>query len=456
MPDLIDGESIEMQGSGAKPYILKNIGGVYSCTCPAWRNQSTGIERRTCKHLRKLRGEESEQERIGGELPERVKKSNANKDAPPILLAQSWDNSTDLTGWWISEKLDGVRAFWDGKRFRSRQGNVYHAPDWYLDPMPDEPLDGELWIDRKAFQKTVSIVRRFDQSDEWKRVQYVVFDAPAKKGPFEERIKYLNKLIKSLKHKQVNALDHELCKSTAHLEKELARVEKLGGEGLMLRQPGSEYVVGRSWTLLKVKTFHDAEAIVVAHAAGKGRHKGRMGALEVRLTDGTDFSVGTGFSDKERETPPDIGSVIMFRFQELSDGGVPRFPSYVRAVTGEKAEAILNSAESTKKSVARKAAKKKATKKTAPRKVKKSRTASSTKSTVNKSAKGTPRYFEFADDTSAKFWEISIAGNEVTVRYGRIGTDGTTKPKELASEEAALKHFEKLIDQKTGKGYQEK
>ena len=47
MPDLDDGQSAEMQGSGSKPYVLKNVGGVYSCTCPAWRNQSVGIERRS-------------------------------------------------------------------------------------------------------------------------------------------------------------------------------------------------------------------------------------------------------------------------------------------------------------------------------------------------------------------------------------------------------------------------
>ena len=65
MPDLNDGESVEMQGSGSRPYVLKNTGGVYSCTCPAWRNQSIGIERRTCKHLRKLRGDAAEQARVG-------------------------------------------------------------------------------------------------------------------------------------------------------------------------------------------------------------------------------------------------------------------------------------------------------------------------------------------------------------------------------------------------------
>ncbi len=114
MPDLKDGESAQVQGSARTPYILKNVGGVYSCTCPAWRNQSVGIERRTCKHLRALRGEQAEQERLGSLPPAAATTAKGNADAAPkLLLAQSWENDTDLTGWWMSEKLDGVRAWWD-------------------------------------------------------------------------------------------------------------------------------------------------------------------------------------------------------------------------------------------------------------------------------------------------------------------------------------------------------
>src|SRR5437764_12597307 len=117
MPDLLDGASVEMQGSGSRPYVLKNVGGVYSCTCPAWRNQSVGIERRTCKHLRKLRGEAAEEARMGSALPAKPKEAEGKDQAPPLLLAERWDGVTDPTGWWLSEKLDGVRAFWDGKQF---------------------------------------------------------------------------------------------------------------------------------------------------------------------------------------------------------------------------------------------------------------------------------------------------------------------------------------------------
>jgi DNA ligase len=333
MPDLKDGESTTMQGSGANPYVLKNIGGVYSCSCPAWRNQSVPIERRTCKHLRKLRGDAAEEARIGAAVPPtpvKAAKTPGSPGVPPLLLAERWDNEGDLSGWWMSEKLDGVRAYWDGKQFISRLGNRYHAPDWFVAGLPDVALDGELWLGRKKFQTTVSIVKRQDKSDHWKQVSFVVFDAPALDDPFEKRLKFVEAYIRKQKPAYAKAHVHEACKGVEHLRKELARIEALGGEGLMLRQPGSKYAVGRSATLLKVKTFHDADAKVVGHVPGKGKHAGRLGALEVVLDNGIHFSVGTGFSDAERQKPPPVGSLITFRYQELSDGGVPRFPSFLR------------------------------------------------------------------------------------------------------------------------------
>ncbi len=330
MPDLNDGQTAEVQGSGSKPYVLKNVGGVYSCTCPAWRNQSLAIERRTCKHLRGYRGDAAEEARIGSALPQKPKPAAGEEAAPPpLLLAQSWANDTDLSGWWMSEKLDGVRAYWTGKELLSRLGNLLHAPDWFVAGLPDVPLDGELWIARKAFQRTVSVVRRQDKTDLWKEVTFVVFDAPGLPADFEERVAFVTDHLGRHESPYVRAHEHEVCRGIDHLRQELSRVESLGGEGLMMRRPKSRYEAGRSATLLKVKTFRDAEARVIGHQEGKGRHKGRLGAVLVELADGTRFAVGTGFTDAQREAPPPLGSVVTFRYQELSKDGVPRFPSFV-------------------------------------------------------------------------------------------------------------------------------
>jgi DNA ligase-1 len=330
MPDLKDGETAEMQGSGSKPYQLKNTGGVYSCSCPAWRNQSITIEKRTCKHLRKLRGDAAEETRVGAALPQKpAKEAGAESTAPPLLLAESWDLELDPAGWWMSEKLDGVRAYWDGKQFLSRLGNLYHAPDWFIQGLPSVPLDGELWLGRKKFQRAVSIVRRQDKTDLWKEISFVVFDAPNVEKGFEDRLQFVRERLADAAVAHAKPLEHLRCESIDHLKTELATLESLGGEGLMLRKPGSKYEQGRSSTLLKVKSFFDGEAKVIKHQEGAGRHKGRLGALVVELPDGTVFNVGTGFSDAERQAPPPVGSVITFRYQELSEGGVPRFPSYV-------------------------------------------------------------------------------------------------------------------------------
>lgn len=330
MPDLADGQTIQIQGSAARPYQLKNVGGVYSCSCPAWRNQSQTIDRRTCKHLRRYFGDATEAARVGGTLtPARIKRS-AKPVAPPLLLAETWTDDLDPRGWWLSEKLDGVRAWWDGTQFLSRNGNRYFAPNWFTVGLPSMPLDGELWVDRKQFQQTVSIVRRQDAGDAWRRVRFVVFDAPQVARPFEERLAAARDRLSPKVTPFARALDHTVCRDRNHLATELARIEALGGEGLILRQPGSFYIPSRSATLLKVKSFRDCEAVVIDHQAGTGRHRGRLGALIVRLASGVECAVGTGFSDAQRERPPAIGTLITLKYQELTNAGVPRFPVFVR------------------------------------------------------------------------------------------------------------------------------
>lgn len=409
MPELQDGQTVEIKGSARLPYVLKNTGGVYSCTCPAWRNQSLPIERRTCKHLRAYRGDAAEEARIGGELPARAAATaEGAATAPGLLLAHTWQNDIDLAGWWMSEKLDGVRAYWDGQQFYSRLGNIYHAPDFFVKGLPSVPLDGELWLERKAFQRCVSIVRRQDKSELWQSIRFLVFDLPAAGGPFEERLAELHERLASSRPEFAEVHRHDRCRGLEHLREELARVEALGGEGLMLRQPGSGYEAGRSPTLLKVKTFHDAEARVVEHLPGTGRHKGRLGALAVELSDGTSFSIGTGFSDAQRERPPAIGSVVTFRYQELSDRGVPRFPSFVR-VRQDAAPETLPTAAAPPPPTTTAAAPAKAT--PGASKAGAAPAAGGTKSspTITESYTMT-RHFEYTEGNSAKFWEVLTPG----------------------------------------------
>ena len=450
MGDLADGETTEVKGSSNAVYTLKNSGGVYSCTCPAWAHQNLGIERRTCKHLRALRGDDAEKERLGtAELagkPVRAPRVKSSDDAgddasgdsqePPLLLAHKWETDIDISGWWLSEKLDGVRAYWDGTQLLSRLGNKFHAPPWFTEALPKTPLDGELWGGRKLFQRTVGIVKRQDQSPLWKDLLYVVFDAPAFDGTFEERMGHLEA---SLGEGQTYARVHAQipCTGLDHVREELARVEGLGGEGLMARRPKSRYEAGRSNTLLKVKTFKDAEARVIGHVEGLGKHKGRLGALLVELADGTRFNVGTGFSDRERESPPEIGSLITFRYQELSDGGVPRFPSFVAerfdasgpsSLSGEKAQGKAFQASRATAPVA-----------TAPAKE------------VSTAPITGRRRFEMTDGEERYFWEIVQTGRKHRVRFGTF----ESKAKTFESEADAAAALEQRITEKLEKGFVE-
>ncbi len=247
----------------------------------------------------------------------------------------------------------------------------------------------------------------------------MVFDAPRLEKAFETRLNFVKECMASTKPAYALAHEHELCKGMDHLRQELGRLEALGGEGLMLRQAGSKYESGRSSTLLKVKNFHDAEARVLKHLEGAGRHKGRLGALLVEMPGGTTFSVGTGFSDAERANPPAVGSLITYRYQELSEGGVPRFPSYV---------GVLEPAQ--------------------PPPVPK------------KEANEVPdaaatRRFEFSEGKSNKFWSIAAHGKEVMVMFGRVGTTGQTNVKSFPDDAAAAKHVAKLVGEKLAKGYLE-
>jgi DNA ligase-1 len=245
-----------------------------------------------------------------------------------VLLAKTWAGS-DPTGWWMSEKLDGVRAVWDCRTLSTRTGQQIHAPQWFLDALPSgEPLDGELWIGRGQFQQTVGVVRSHDAGEAWRSIRFAAFDAPMALGGFEDRQASLREAIGS--GGQVFVLPQVRCDGQAHMLEELARVEAAGGEGLMLRQPGSVYERKRSGTLLKVKTFQDAEATVIGYESGTGRNALCVGALVAQLQDGTEFRVSSGLTDALRRDPPAVGTVFTFKYQHLTDAGVPRFPSFYR------------------------------------------------------------------------------------------------------------------------------
>jgi DNA ligase-1 len=251
--------------------------------------------------------------------------------APNLLLAETYRDDFDPSGYWISEKLDGIRAYWDGRQLWFRSGRSIQAPGWFTRGFPGTALDGELWLGRGQFEQLSGIVRKTKPVDEeWRGVRYMLFELPDSPGNFSERIDKLKTLTNQAKVPWLEVIDQFRLPDRTALKARLATVIAEGGEGLMLHRADASYHGGRSDDLLKMKPYLDREATVIAHIPGKGRHAGRMGSLLVEDAEGRQFRLGTGFTDVQRQHPPAIGGVVTFKYQGLTSKGLPRFASFLR------------------------------------------------------------------------------------------------------------------------------
>ena len=248
-----------------------------------------------------------------------------------VLLAQNAPAGIDPTPYLISEKLDGVRAVWDGSVLRFRSGRTIAAPAWFIAKLPATPLDGELWLARGAFDAVSAIVRKAQPVDaDWLQVQYHVFELPSAAGTFEQRYVQLQQTIASAAWGALVAVPQFRLNDGVALQAKLKAVIQSGGEGLMLHLASAAVTTGRSPVLLKLKAALDAEARVVAHIAGKGKYAGMMGAIELQTSTGIRFKLGTGFSDEQRRKPPAIGSTVTYTYRDTTPSGKPRFASFLR------------------------------------------------------------------------------------------------------------------------------
>lgn len=251
--------------------------------------------------------------------------------APPLMQAEVYKPGMPLADYWVSEKYDGVRGYWDGQRLWTRGGEPIMAPAWFTAPLPKQPLDGELWAGRGQFERTASTVRSQTPVDAaWREIRFMVFDLPAQGGDFTTRLAALRRLLPITDAPWVVPVPQERATTHAELQALLAKTEKMGGEGLMLHRGSALYRAERNNDLLKVKSYEDAEARVVGHLPGKGRNARRLGALEVETRDGKRFRLGSGLSDALRENPPPIGSWITYRYNGTHASGLPRFARFMR------------------------------------------------------------------------------------------------------------------------------
>jgi DNA ligase-1 len=251
--------------------------------------------------------------------------------APALLLAKVASPKLDPTPYWVSEKLDGVRALWDGRQLRFRSGNPVPAPAWFIAALPPQALDGELWIARNRFEQVSGIVRRQQPVDaDWRQVRYMIFELPDAPGSFTTRIAQLRAIVSAANVPWLHAVEQFRVSSHAALMQQMNAVVQGGGEGLMLHRADAPYLTGRQDVLLKLKPWQDTEATVVGYTPGSGKYSGLTGALEVQMPDGKRFLIGSGLPDAVRRNPPALGSLITYRYQALTQDGVPRFARYLR------------------------------------------------------------------------------------------------------------------------------
>lgn len=252
-------------------------------------------------------------------------------EKPAVMLAKIYAQATKpVSEYWISEKLDGVRARWDGQQLVSRGGNVFAAPAWFTAGFPPTPLDGELWSARGEYEKISSITSRHNAHEGWRAIKLMVFDLPAHGGAFSARVADMRRLVADNPSPYLAMIEQYRLPNNQALQQQLAAIVAANGEGLMLHHQAAVYRQGRSGDLLKLKQFTDAEATVLGYKPGKGKYQGLVGSLAVQDARGKTFYIGSGLSDAQRATPPPIGAIITFRHQGLTANGVPRFPVFIR------------------------------------------------------------------------------------------------------------------------------
>lgn len=232
-----------------------------------------------------------------------------------------------VNNWIMSEKLDGIRAYWNGENLITKNGNIINAPNWFIKKFPNFELDGELWTKRADFENIQSIVLDKIPSNKWTDITYNIFEVPNQEGNFFDRIKVLNSWLDVYPNSYIKIIPQIVCKNETHLNSYLKELIEKNAEGIILKNPYSDYETGRTNNLLKVKTFFDDEGVVIGHNFDENR---RLKSLKIKLKNGVVFNLGGGFSELERLTPPKLNDIVTFKYYGFTKNNKPKFASFLR------------------------------------------------------------------------------------------------------------------------------
>ena len=252
---------------------------------------------------------------------------------PALQKARAYTHKDKITGWVMSEKLDGIRGYWDGRRLLTRKGLPLNPPQWFIKNFPPFELDGELWSQRGDFEFIQSTVLDKTPGDGWRKITYNIFEVPNEKGDFLSRLNRAKEWFEIHRNFHVRLIPQIRIGNQSDLDQFFNEIESMGGEGVIVKDPVIPYHTGRSAHVLKVKKFEDMEGIVIGLTGGKGKYKAMMGSLTLKLENGIIFKLGTGFTDQIRNDPPPVGTIVTFKYTGFTKNGIPKFASFLRVRT---------------------------------------------------------------------------------------------------------------------------
>lgn len=237
-------------------------------------------------------------------------------------------NKHEINGWHMSEKLDGIRAYWDGKKLISKNGNKINAPKWFIKNFPKFELDGELWTKRNDFENIQNIVMDKKPSLQWKKITYNIFEAPNQKGNFDKRLVLIKKWQMKNRNDYIKIIKQVKCKNKKHLNEYLEKLVKKKAEGIILKNPKLKYFKGRSSNILKVKKFFDMEGKIIGFNYDENS---RLKSLILELKNGIRFNLGGGLNKKERINHQfNLGQNVTFKYYGFTKYSKPKFASFLR------------------------------------------------------------------------------------------------------------------------------
>ncbi|MDZ7759266.1 MAG: DNA ligase [Desulfovermiculus sp.] len=258
-------------------------------------------------------------------------------DSLDLRQYKNYTKNEDISGWYMSEKLDGIRGYWDGENLLTRSGRTIHAPGWFTHDFPEFELDGELWAGRGNFHLVQKTVLDTEPSSDWKRISYNIFEVPHAPGDFSARLKKAKEWFGDHNCAHVRVIPQITCLGHKHLQRFLQKIEAQKGEGVIVKDPQKSYSGCTSAHVLKVKSFEELEGTVIGINPGKGKFKNMMGSLTIALKNGETFKLGTGFTREQRKDPPGIGSQVRCKHYGWTRHDKPRFASFLQVINHSEA-----------------------------------------------------------------------------------------------------------------------